>query len=554
MRPPSTRQGTRILVPGALSALVLSTAVAGFVALAIRTYHHTESVHAPQAENVLLHLLFEGANFGVALGYFAIAMLMFRGLWRQGRAARSNYLGIAAGLIFTTCGAGHLVHVGLAHLGDTPLKSALLVTQVGADVAALLVAGVFLSLRERYTLLTGGEAALVDLRDRLTERAETEAALRDGEERLRLALEAGGLGTWDWDITTGDVVWSDAIVQMLDVDGAPATMETFMARVHPDDSKRVQRAVRDAIRNRAEFLLEFRIVRRSGEIHWVEGRGRVHYAVDGSPIRMIGVGADITSRKLAEEERARLQQQAAAAGSALEADRLKTQLLNTVSHELRTPLGVIKGFASTLLAFPGRLEPEEQRGFIEEIDGAADRLTDLVNDLLEVARLESGALNLVREPVRLGELLQRAAGDVQRRYPERRIAVETACNPAVTGDARRLTRVATNLIDNAVKFSPAGGEIAVTAACRGGEATFSVTDRGIGIAPEHHQRVFERFYRVESQDTREIGGTGLGLAFCREIVERHGGAIAVCSAEGAGTSVTVRLPFNERSLSADAAG
>jgi PAS domain S-box-containing protein len=554
MRLTSHQSGTRFLLPGAVSALVLSAAIAGFIVLAILTYHHSESIHTPSAENALLHLLYEGANFGVTLGYLAISVLIFRGLWRQGRAARSNYLGIAAGLIFATCSAGHLVHVGLAHLSNTALADGLLYAQVGADLAALLVAGAFLSLRERYSLLTGGEAAMVDMCDRLAERAEAETALRDGEERLRLALEAGGLGTWDWDITTGRVVWSEAVIRMLDVEGEPATMQTFVSRFHPEDAGGMEQAVRHAIRDRIEFHHEFRIVSRSGETRWVEGRGRVHYSADGRPVRMIGVSADITARKLAEEERERLQQQAAAAGSALEADRLKTQLLNTVSHELRTPLGVIKGFASTLLAFPDRLEAEEQRAFVEEIDGAADRLTDLVNDLLEVARLESGSMTMTCEPVRLGDVLERAASDVLRRYPDRRVALDAACNPAIDGDARRLTQVATNLIDNAVKFSPSGDEVAVLAGCGGGEASFSVSDRGIGIAPEHHGRIFERFYRVDTPSTRDIGGTGLGLAICREIVERHGGTIAVTSAEGAGTTVTVRLPFNESALSVDAAG
>ena len=138
-----THRPARFLFPGAISALALSAAVAAFVALAILTYRHSEAVHRPSAENVLLHLFFEGANFGVALSYFAIAALIFRGLWRQGRAARSNHLGITAGLIFITCSAGHLIHVGLAHLSGTAIADGLLVAQVGADVAALVVAGVF---------------------------------------------------------------------------------------------------------------------------------------------------------------------------------------------------------------------------------------------------------------------------------------------------------------------------------------------------------------------------------------------------------------------------
>jgi signal transduction histidine kinase len=341
---------------------------------------------------------------------------------------------------------------------------------------------------------------------------------------------------------------------MLDVDGEPCTAQTFLTRVHPEDRGALEQAIAHAIQTHTEYQQEFRAVWRDGQVRWLEGRGRVYYAADGRALRMIGVATDITARKHAQEEAWRLQEQAALAASALEADRLKTALLNTVSHELRTPLGVIKGFASTLLAFPGRLDAAEQRAFLQEIESAADRLTDLVNDLLEVSRMESGTVPMQQEPLRLGDLLRRATADASRRYPERHITLDTSCNPGIRGDPHRLVQVAVNLIDNAVKFSPDGGEVAVSAWCAQGIAGFSVRDRGIGIAPEYHGRIFDRFYRVDTPRAREIGGAGLGLALCREIIERHGGTITVESAAGAGTTVTVRLPTRTEPLEAEAAG
>jgi signal transduction histidine kinase len=243
-------------------------------------------------------------------------------------------------------------------------------------------------------------------------------------------------------------------------------------------------------------------------------------------------------------EHARLQQQASAAAAAVEADRLKTELLSTVSHELRTPLAAIKGFTTTMVAYFDRLVREDQLSFLREIDGAADRLHELVENLLRLSRLEAGTLDIRREPLALASVLVRSLEDARRRFLDRVITLELAGTlPAVRADARRIEQVVANLIDNAVKYSPEGGEVEIRARpSAAGGVEFSVTDHGIGIAAEHLERVFERFYRVDSSVTAEIGGTGLGLAICRRIVEAHGGAIAAASREGQGSTFTVTLP------------
>jgi K+-sensing histidine kinase KdpD len=243
-------------------------------------------------------------------------------------------------------------------------------------------------------------------------------------------------------------------------------------------------------------------------------------------------------------EKLRLQEQAAAAAAAVEADRLKTDLLNTVSHELRTPLAAIKGFTTTILMYPDRLDPEEQLSFLREIDTACDRLSELVDNLLQLARLESGVLRIDRRPAALPPLLRNAVADARRRHPDRVIELEVDGEiPRVSVDARRIVQVVANLIDNAVKFSPDGGEVVVRLGrAATGEATIAVVDHGIGIAPEHLPRVFERFYRVDSGRARDIGGSGLGLAICRGIVEAQGGRIEAASVPGVGSTFTVVLP------------
>jgi signal transduction histidine kinase len=243
------------------------------------------------------------------------------------------------------------------------------------------------------------------------------------------------------------------------------------------------------------------------------------------------------------EQRERQRTEALAAATA-EAERLKGDLLSTVSHELRTPLAAIKGFTTTLLLYYRRLSREERVSFLQEIDDASDRLTELVDNLLQLSRLVAGTPRIERAPVALSGVLAAAVEEARRRYPTREIGCSASDDlPIVSADHRRIQQVAGNLIENAVKFSPEGGPVQVMAArAPDGSARFSVTDRGIGIAPAHQARVFERFYRAPNPRAVEIGGTGLGLAIVQRIVEQHGGRIDLQSEEGAGTTFTVTLP------------
>ncbi len=243
-------------------------------------------------------------------------------------------------------------------------------------------------------------------------------------------------------------------------------------------------------------------------------------------------------------DRARLHEQQAAAAAALETDRLKTELLNTVTHELRTPLAVIKGYASALQQFGAELPEDERAQFLDEIMAAAGRQSELVENLLQLARLESGMLTIESAPVALPAMLAAALDECRRRHAGRRIALTLPPGDVlIETDARRLQQVLANLVDNAVKYSPAGGDVTVSlAAAADGGVTIAVTDQGIGIAPEDQQRVFDRFYRVESAATRDISGTGLGLAICRRLVTACGGAITLASRLGEGSTFTIHLP------------
>jgi PAS domain S-box-containing protein len=235
-----------------------------------------------------------------------------------------------------------------------------------------------------------------------------------------------------------------------------------------------------------------------------------------------------------------------------QADELKQALLSTVSHELRTPLTTIKGYARTLLLEGWDMDTRHE--FLRIIDEEADNLSELVDNLLDLSKLEAGVLQIHRQPLLLRPLLQRV---VQRRR-------DTSCNhqfvvecegalPLVLGDPRRLEQVVENLIENARKYSE-GGSIRVSARRADDHVEVAVSDQGQGIPPELTERVFERFYRIDNSLSRGTGGTGLGLSICRGLVEAHGGQIHIRTTSSQGTTIAFTLPVMAERTSASETG
>jgi signal transduction histidine kinase len=233
-----------------------------------------------------------------------------------------------------------------------------------------------------------------------------------------------------------------------------------------------------------------------------------------------------------------------------EAERLKDEFIGIAAHELRTPLAVVKGFAQTLIVQTAHGKGPEladwQLEAIKDIDQATSRLVELTEDLLDVTRLQAGRLQLQFEPTDLVALVQRIVKRFRVTTERHQIAVETAeDNIVVTIDPRRIEQVVSNLIGNAIKYSPAGGNIEVTVLedKRANTALLSVHDYGIGIPAYQQSRIFSRFMRADNANAHNIGGTGLGLYLCRELIERHDGRIWFESVEGQGSTFYVSLPL-----------
>ena len=230
-----------------------------------------------------------------------------------------------------------------------------------------------------------------------------------------------------------------------------------------------------------------------------------------------------------------------------EIDRMKSALIATVSHELRTPLGSIKGYASTLLQDDVEWDAVSVRHFVQVISDEADRLTQLVDDLLDMSRIEAGTLRLHQTEQTLSDVVARALAQVKDPGAHV-IRTELAADlPPLRIDAGRIEVVVRNLVENAVKYSPPGSAVRIQAARRDGAVQVTVSDEGPGVAPEHRNRIFDRFYRADDGYTRASGGAGLGLAICKGIVEAHGGAIWLETSK-AGAVFAFTLPIAEKGL------
>ncbi len=221
--------------------------------------------------------------------------------------------------------------------------------------------------------------------------------------------------------------------------------------------------------------------------------------------------------------------------------RMQDEFISTISHELRTPLGMIKGYVTTLMREDTNWDSKTRLEFLEIVDEEADRLRELIDNLLDSSRLETGTLGMTLEPTKLSTIIRDSVSRTQAVYPDMEVEIEIGDDiPVLQADPTRIAQVMDNLLSNANKYAP-GSHIAVASDRRDNVVEIGVQDGGPGIPPEHVPHLFERFYRVPEQ-TSNVRGTGLGLYICRKIIEAHSGEIGVESQEGSGTRIFFTLP------------
>lgn len=360
------------------------------------------------------------------------------------------------------------------------------------------------------------EAQLHDANRLITAAARKEKALIQNSLDLICSLDAAGILV--------DV--NPACVQLLGYQPDDLIGQPIMELVNPDDQEATAALIAQVIGGRAAAGFENRLRCQDGSFVSV-----VWSAVWSPPEQLVFcVLRDNTERK--------------------EVDRLKNEFISTVSHELRTPLTSLRGFSELLLC--REWPPEKQREYLRVIQNESKRLTNLLNDFLDIQRIEAGRETYTFEPLDLQPILEQTVTlfsqtserhSLVLRIPERL--------PLVKADSDRLKQVLTNLVSNAIKYSPDGGTVTIAAEDQGDAIAVRVSDQGLGIAAEDQSKLFTKFYRVDNASTRKIGGTGLGLALVKAIIEDHGGQVAVESEPGRGSTFSLTLPkVTQRSLAA----
>jgi signal transduction histidine kinase len=378
--------------------------------------------------------------------------------------------------------------------------------------------------------------------------AQVEEAVRESQRRLDLALDSGRMGAWDVDWAKKTAVSSLRHDQIFGYQTAQPGWdpETFLQHILPADRGVAEQSLATALLTN-NFSLECRIVWPDESVHWVASRGRVFRDQRGEPIRMIGVISDITELKnlqqLLLERNAALETETR---KAQDANRLKSEFLANMSHELRTPLNGIIGFSEFLVdQKPGPLNAQ-QIEYLNDVLNSGRHLLQLINDLLDLAKIEAGFMELHPQEFSLAGAINEVSGVLTPLIKAKAIIFTSSVgheDDGVVLDQQKFKQVLYNLLSNALKFTPDGGrvELRIRASAEG-KFDLSVHDSGIGIAQGEIGKLFTEFQQLDSGASRRYPGTGLGLALTRKIVEMHGGAIRVESQPGQGSTFTVTLP------------
>lgn len=335
--------------------------------------------------------------------------------------------------------------------------------------------------------------------------------LKKTEEHYQYAVQGANDGLWDWDIKHGLIFLSSQFFTMIGATGPSRTVEPglWFERIHPEDRAGFEEKTRNLMRSGAEKLnAEFRIVWPGGRVRWMYCRGQSVKDDAGRVERIAGSLSDITERRQAEQA--------------------KDEFIAIVSHELRTPVTNIRGSLG-LLDTAKVAMPEDKRAELLDIAVRnCDRLEFLVNDILDIQKLESGRMEFNMAPQDLNDLVRNAVDGARGLSLKTLVTFSFVPSPKrlpVNVDVQRMGQVMLNLLSNASKFSPEGSVVEVVCVHRGTAARVEISDEGPGVDPQFEPRIFEKFAQQDKSPGRTIKGTGLGLSICRSIVERHGGRI-----------------------------
>ncbi|MET0384082.1 MAG: PAS domain S-box protein [Burkholderiaceae bacterium] len=398
-------------------------------------------------------------------------------------------------------------------------------------------------IRDEFGRIVGGSKIARDI----TEQRRTLAALRESEARLRFAFDVARIGDWDLDLASGEIRRSAQHDRCFGYEELQSewSMAIFLSHVHPQERDDVSMSYRRAILRSEDWDVECRVLWPDGSVHWIHLIGSTRFET-GIANHMLGVVSDLTLQRNAEANRAFALRLESENRQIVESNRLKSQFLANMSHELRSPLNAIIGFSDLLCSEGMRVDASKRQQFIGHIRTSGRHLLQLINDVLDLSKVESGKFEFFPEPVDLSAVIAEVNTVLFTQIQRKRQRVSADVDPVVSQvriDPSRLKQGLYNYLSNAIKFTPDGGLIMVRAIPDSpGFFRIEVEDSGVGIAEVDLPRLFVEFQQLDASYTKRHQGTGLGLALTRRLVEAQGGSVGVRSQQGIGSVFHLRLP------------
>ena len=361
--------------------------------------------------------------------------------------------------------------------------------------------------------------------------------------RMKIANDSAGIGIWEWDVLTDELVWDD---RMYDLYGVPkeefsGAYDAWQSSVHPDDIDAIQRELLDVVNSEGTFDAEFRVIHRNGMVRTIKADADILRDSEGNALKVIGVNYDVTEKVRALDALNQAKREAE------QANKAKSDFLANMSHEIRTPMNAVLGGLQLLKT--ASLTADLQSILNNALSSGQSLLT-IINDILDYSKIEDNKLDLENEPFSMIEVMESVEFDVGAVVNNKGIALNCTLSEGYTdgwlGDVVRVKQILLNLVSNAVKFTEFGQvDVKLGYKMHNGKraAKICVADTGIGMSEEVRAKIFERFKQADTSTTRKFGGTGLGMSITFNLIKLMGGTLSIQSQPNQGTSIDVILPL-----------
>ncbi len=406
----------------------------------------------------------------------------------------------------------------------------------------------------------------------ITESKQKEQELQEANQRMSLAADAAKFGVWDWDLLKNELIWDGWMYRLygIEADQFEGAYEAWEKGVHPEDLDRASKEINQAIHGEKDFDTNFRVIHPNGQIRHIKAAAIVMRDTNGTAFRMIGINFDISERISAEQDIRQAKEAAEknaqkindyamemelknleldhSRTNAESANKAKSQFLANMSHEIRTPMNAVIGFSELLSSL---LTDPQHKSYIQSIQTAGKSLLTLINDILDLSKIEAGKLKIQYEPISLSQLIEEIKqifnAKIQEKNLQFLVEIDLELPKSLMLDEVRIRQALINLIGNSLKFTETGHiKLSASKVYRNSDhsmldLTIAVEDSGIGIPPDQQDLIFESFRQQDGQSTRKFGGTGLGLNLTKKMVELMNGQISVDSVPGKGSIFRIVL-------------